>query len=454
MPCSSGEVASSPCGGAHRPALWASVSAATPVLVYATAYWRVAVFALEPVWTVAGLVLALLLVCAADRVRRFRHEPGMNGAFGAYAVGVTAALSLTATTALENAWLTVALAIELPAIAWVATRLDLPALRRVAFALAGLVLIRLVVNYRVLDYPIVGNPGLNWLVYGYGIPAIAFFAAARMFRRKAEDALVTVLEAGALAFTVIFISFEIRHLVSGGPLDALNYGFAERSLQSIAWLAMGYILYARRTPVGHLVSRWGSRILVGLALVQVLVLQIFVDNPWFGRVPVGPWPIFNLLLLGYLVPGAFAVLFMRAARRHGHGRAERAAGVVALFLGFVWLNFEIRHAFHGSLLHGAATSAELYAYSVGWLAYAGILLAIALWRGYVAPRYASLAIVLLTVVKAVFFDMEELTGVWRALSFLGLGLVLVVVSYLYRRYVFPPRVRGPKPEDEATTRTS
>ena len=331
----------------------------------------------------------------------------------------------------------------LPATAWIAARLDLSVLRRVAFVVAfvvaGIVLVRLIVNYRVLDYPIVGYPGLNWLIYGYGVPAVAFFAAARTFRRKSHDTLVTLLEAGALAFTVLFISLEIRHLMSGGRLDLPPCDFAERALQSLACLAVAHPLYARRANGGRPVPRWGWRILAGLALSQTVVLQIIFRNPWIGDEEVGTWPIFNLLILGYLAPGAFAVLFMRTARRRGDGRVALAAGIIALVLGFVWLNFEIRHAFHGSVLRGATTNAELYAYSVGWLAYVGIVVALALWRGDVVSRYASLAIVLLTAVKAVFLDMAELTGIWRALSFLGLGLTLVAVSYLYRRYVFPPR---------------
>jgi len=41
--------------------------------------------------------------------------------------------------------------------------------------------------------------------------------------------------------------------------------------------------------------------------------------------------------------------------------------------------------------------------------------------------------VLLTVGKVFLIDMAGLTGVWRALSFIGLGLVLVGIGYLYQR---------------------
>ena len=51
-------------------------------------------------------------------------------------------------------------------------------------------------------------------------------------------------------------------------------------------------------------------------------------------------------------------------------------------------------------------------------------------------RLCSAAVVLLTVGKVFLVDMSELTGVWRAFSFIGLGLVLVGIGYLYQRLLF------------------
>jgi uncharacterized membrane protein len=39
-------------------------------------------------------------------------------------------------------------------------------------------------------------------------------------------------------------------------------------------------------------------------------------------------------------------------------------------------------------------------------------------------------------VKAFLIDMSTLTGVYRALSFMCLGLVLVAIGWLYQRILF------------------
>ena len=42
-----------------------------------------------------------------------------------------------------------------------------------------------------------------------------------------------------------------------------------------------------------------------------------------------------------------------------------------------------------------------------------------------------------TVAKVFLIDMGSLDGLYRVASFLGLGLSLVGIGYLYQRFVFP-----------------
>jgi uncharacterized membrane protein len=74
---------------------------------------------------------------------------------------------------------------------------------------------------------------------------------------------------------------------------------------------------------------------------------------------------------------------------------------------------------------------------VVWLVYAGALLALGFHRSDARLRHAALAIVSITVIKVFVWDMAELTGLYRAASFLGLGLCLVGIGYLYQRFIVP-----------------
>lgn len=425
--------------GAPRPGMWAGVSAALPAAALAIAFLLIRDFEVDLTWAAMAFVLGLANLAAAWWVARRRGEAGMEGALAAYAAGVVACVSLGLTMALENAWLTVALSAQLPALAWIHARTQVYGIRILALLIAGSVLVRLVFNYQLFDYPLGATPGLNWMLYGYGLPTLAFWAAARMFRRSADDRLVLALESGALVFLTLFVTLEITDLVHGGRFVP-GADLLEASLRSIAWLIIAAaLLWQCRAETPRVVAVWGWRILAGMAGIQVLLIQLLERNPLGYRVDVGDWPIFNLLLLAYAAPAALALFLAGETRRQNVPSAPLIAGVSALVLVFVWLSLEVRRAFHPNFLYlGHASDAEWWAYSGVWLAYSLVLLALGILRRDTTVRYASLAVLLLTVAKVFLFDMAEIGGLFRVASFLALGLCLVAIGGLYRRYVFPP----------------
>ncbi len=428
--------------GSRRPAIWAGVSAATPVVLLAVAYWRIVDFGLDLKWSAVALAVAGLALVAAAWLRRQPLARGYDLALGAYAAATVAALSLALTMMLEQAWLTVALSLQLPALAWIHDRLRLAPLRPVALVLAGVVLVRLVLNYNVLNYPLGGPLFLNWVLYGYGLPALAFWWAASRFRRSKDDILVMVLEAGTLAFVWLLVTFEIRNLVAGS-LTASRYDLAEQSLQTVAWLALAYGWLKLYAHSGRKPLLWGWRLLAGLAALHTPLFQLLVSNPLWTSDPVGHWPLINLLSLAYLVPAAFAFLFARELQRSSHRWPAMAAAIYGLVLVFVYISLEVRRAFHGPLLGvGPTEDPEVYTYSVVWLVYALVLLGLAIWKRLSSLRYASLAVVFVVVGKVLLIDTAELSDVLRVLSVAGLALGLFGIVYFYQRFVFPPRGPG------------
>ena len=127
-----------------------------------------------------------------------------------------------------------------------------------------------------------------------------------------------------------------------------------------------------------------------------------------------------------------------------------AAG--ALIFALTYLTLEIRRLYRGPYLNGFGISgAEQYTYSIAWLAFGVALLGIGISVNSQRARLASAAVIALTILKAFLVDMSTLTGVYRALSFICLGLVLVGIGWLYQRVLFrrrmaPPPVPAMQPE--------
>jgi uncharacterized membrane protein len=422
---------------ARRPTLWAAISTLVPALLLALAFWRIVDFSLDLRWAAISLAFAACSLYAAGRLDRHRAiQPNLDGAFSCYAAAVCAFISLGAAMSLKQAWLTVALSMQLPALGWIARRVPTTTLKAVAGIIASIVLVRLAFNPRILEYA-VGDEGIvTWLLYGYGIPALSFFAAAALFRPLESKRLVTALQAGGLAFAVLLVSWQIRYFVTGS-LDTPHYGLTEQSVQTLAWLSIGFALWCHARIGNNRVSFVGSRLLLGLAAAQIVIGHLLVSNPLIDGEPVGDWPILNILALAYLLPALACFGFARMLRGELPTWLQRTIAPTGLLLLFVYVTFEIKRAFQGPTLDFTTVSdAELYAYSIGWLAFAGLLLAIGIWKRSTPVRHAALAVLLVAVLKVFAFDMADLTGLYRAASFLGLGLSLVGIGFLYQRFVF------------------
>ncbi|HXC26368.1 MAG TPA: DUF2339 domain-containing protein [Stellaceae bacterium] len=421
---------------AARPGRWAAMSVVASALIVVIAYWRLHQYGIDIAW--AGIALALAglnLLAAASVAKRRDGALEIEIALGAYAIGVLGGTILAATFALGNAWLSVAIALHLTALGWVEGRLDLKVLRPVALIVAGIVLVRLAFNPYLFGYPIGPAPIFNWLLYGYGIPAIAFVVATKQFGSRADDLLVGVLEAGSVLFITLLLTFELRH-AAYGRIDAPLADLGKDALTPILWLGLAglslWLAETRQRPV----LLWSGIILFGLASAQVVVWQALAKNPLLWGFSVGRTMVFDVLSLAYLLP---ALLYAGVALlRLGPAPLRLIAKILAAGLAFVWLSLEVRHAFQGEHIAigqfgGRTSDGEWYAYSAAWLAFFGIGLAIGLLRRDEWLRRVALGGIGLVVAKVFLSDMAELEGVLRALSFLGLGATLVGIGYAYRR---------------------
>jgi uncharacterized membrane protein len=272
-----------------RPGRWAALSAAAPILVLVIGYLRLRGFALDIGWSGIALALAgLQLAAAAAVARRRTGEREIEIALAAYAVAVLGATILAATFALSEAWLTVALGLHLPAIGWVEGRIRLPVLRWLALGVAGIVLIRLMLNPWVLDYPLSATPIFNWLLYGYGVPAVAFIVATRQFGSRADDPLVGVLEAGSIAFSTMLLTLELRHALYG-RLDTPFSDLGRDATQTLLWLALSVPLLRIGERRGRPVLSWGGVILFALATVKPCCGKPASPTRWRPTSRSGRW---------------------------------------------------------------------------------------------------------------------------------------------------------------------
>ncbi len=431
-----------------RPLLWASCSVLVPLLLMVCTYLRLQDYQESLSWGAIAMGLAGLATLIVATMAK-PNQPVTDERAAIYAVGAIAAISLAFAMTLEKAFLTVALAAQLPAIGWVYVRFAMPLLRWAATIVAGIVLIRLALNPFIFTYEIDGSGLFNWVLYGYGLPALAFAMAYRWFRDEKNSWPTPLLESGTILFTVLLVTFEIRFLFEG-KLDSSAYTLFEASLQTLNWLTASLVLYWQAARHPNQLRLIASYLLLGLAGLHILLIHYLELNPMFEDEHIWGIVFVNLLLVAYGVPAVFMGVYAWLAHRLKDQTVERLTGIGALVLLFTYVSLEVRHLFRGAdLSAGSMSDAESYGYSLAWLLLAGVLVGAAIWRKVTVLRYASLAVVGLAITKVFLVDAATLPGIWRALSFLGLGLSLIGLGYLYQRFVFPPASKQEPPSAAA-----
>ncbi|MDZ4382177.1 MAG: DUF2339 domain-containing protein [Parvibaculum sp.] len=419
---------------------WAVASAFVPLALFIVAYARTQQLEQSLPWAALAAGLALYHGAVTKRLAAKEKSAALDFATAMFA---TATLGFTAVAlgiAFRNEWLTIALALLVPGMAWIRSYLDVRALERFSVAVAGVVLVRLVANPSLADYGIGATPVFNLLLYAYGVPVICLAFGAWLYRRLAREAAADILEICAIVLGLVFLTLEINHLHSGG--DAFDfigrdYGLAKHGAQGIVWLAASYAIYRRYALNARPYMPVAASILRGLfyiwLAVAVVPLSPLIQDDAFTE-PV----FFDRMMIAYLVPALLASVYAYGAYRRDQKRTALFLTVAGFAAGFVYYSLEIRRLFHGGSigLTVPVSEVENYAYSAAWLLLGAVLLALAFLTRLPVARVASLGLIMAVVAKVFLFDMSGLTGILRAASFLGLGGALIGIGLFYQRVVF------------------
>jgi uncharacterized membrane protein len=426
---------------AGRPGFWAALSVAAALSHFLLCWWVLRSSSTGTPWGLISIGLAVPFLVGAERLVRWRAlMSGATEALGFLAAGVCFFIAAAIPLELSREWITVAYAIEFAAVAVIADRLGLVAMRLLCWPLLAVVVVRFVLNPEVLKYPLGVTPILNWILWGYGVAIAALVAGAHYLRRTMNDRLVMATEAAIALLAFALMTLEIRSLFQSGALDAAAAPFLERACYVAVWgaFALAALWFARRER--HLVALWTWRVIGGLVAAVAVLVQVLFGNPIAVTANVGSWPIFNALLLAYAVPAVLAVVAARWSEAENDTYGSHIAAGVAMVLGLAWLSFEVRHWFDpGFQRRGfGAEGLELYTYSICWLLFGVALVVAGFARGAAALRHAGMGLVCLVVAKVFLIDMAGLQGLLRVASFLGLGVTLMALGYAYRRYGFAP----------------
>lgn len=210
---------------------------------------------------------------------------------------------------------------------------------------------------------------------------------------------------------------------------------------SLIWTAYATGAFVLGWQRARAALRLGALLLLACAGAKILFVDAtYYDATWHMPVFNQTGAAFALFIIALYV---VAHLYGRA----GAALAAEAKGVVPLVtvIGNVFalagLSLEASGYFAAQRRAGAVAAGQLrdlrlaqqLALSVLWAIYGGVMLVVGLARRNRLLRLMALTLLGLTTLKVFLFDLSSLDKVYRIISFIVLGAILLAVSFLYQQ---------------------
>ena len=397
-------------------ALVGTLYAMIPNTALATAY---------PLWAV------LLCLMSAVLIKFTQNNTALWQRFS-YWVGANANITLAITMLLSDSGLTIALAVQVLLLSLLIKKYNVAMPHWPIKALVAALLLRLTLSPWTPSYDELSIFGLHWSLVVYPLCIGLFFAAAKCFN---TSQLKVWLEGAALHCLALFVTTETSYQLVGHYPQLFSLSFYEQVLLSCNLLALGCVYLYRAQSAGQLGKLYRTAGLILSALAGLLLINTMLDNnPLLMRLYVGETPIFNWVLLIWLVPSLLALWLASLVKSLNAKLSQITLGVSGL-LALLAINSLIRQYWQGGFIYldKATSDAELYSYSVIWLLLGALVVIAGHLKQQRLLQNVGLGILGAVIVKVFLIDMANLTGLLKALSFIGLGLSLVGLSWLFQK---------------------
>jgi uncharacterized membrane protein len=285
---------------------------------------------------------------------------------------------------------------------------------------------------------------LTW--YALALAAVYLLLSSQFKRRvDSEPEVVKTVNLLHVAVAIVFITIAI-------PLKLDAYWI------TIGWLVESAVLLF----VGVKSDAHFLRIFAGCTLALGVCRLLFFDN--FHTETL----VFNARFATFLVAIAIMAGIVAAGERYGSESEMpfvKLAGIALNLLALVALTSEANDYFNRQIMelyrHRTVTAYEAarqleiardFSFSAIWILYGAALMVIGFWKRSAFIRWQAMVLVAVTIGKVFLYDSRELQQIYRILSFIALGVMLMTISYAYHRdwFKLSPRRRDGGAEQETS----
>lgn len=345
--------------------------------------------------------------------------------------GVNAHLALALTLLLSDYALTLALTAQAVVMLWLTHQYRIALANWVIRALLSVVLARATLLL-LSTHHMASLPDTLWLYPSLGL---LIYVGQRWVQNHTLPAWLTGAQ---LQLAALWLTSATLWLCDLQGLTSVMHSVSGAVVMSMNWLLLAcvYLYRARAAQTFAFLYRIGGIALLVLSALTQFIL-FFEHNPYVERVSIGDSPLASLLWPWWGVPLLACVWLAKwgyPSLPLPKARVQTAASTCAAVFGFLLVNGLIRQTWQGDTiaLSQLTSHAELYTYSLVWLAIGSLSLLGGYWQQSVRVQQGAMAVLALVILKVFLVDMASLEGLMRALSFIGLGLCLVALGGLFQ----------------------
>lgn len=288
--------------------------------------------------------------------------------------------------------------------------------------------------------PILNKWSIEFLVVTAGLFVVWYLYRKNIdFLGEAGIYTKNIFAIAANTFLLLQISMEIsNYFLAKQALNLSNYEMLMNGLMSISWslyaVTIGYLGFVKRSFFMRCTA-------LGMMAVTLAKLLIY-DFAFSFQGEDAYSMIFNMKFLSTLIIVGAALALCWLYKTYSDDIEDSESSIFntlimsAIIVFGISITSENIRYFNSIAINAENNIAIRMQFGISsiWAIYSVILVVIGIIKRYKPARIFAMALFGITILKVFFSDLSVLTGAYRVLSFIILGFILLVVSFLYQKY--------------------
>jgi len=253
----------------------------------------------------------------------------------------------------------------------------------------------------------------------------------------------------AILVGIIYFSFfnEIYHYFDQSYLNsekAGEYNYAIRQF-GMLWLinytflfltTMGLLNYRywKNSVVDFLILIPGTLVMVFFLTQGMLEMNAMRDVFLIGAEESDSGYIWIRYVCYFFTGLLLSAIFLSINRNKAFQIVERYFPLAVYFIILVFLSNELTTVMQLVMGIEMESLAHKVGYSILWGVYALVMIGIGFWKKSSQLRIGGIVLFAVTLLKVFLIDLQHISTISRMVVFIALGILMLVISYLYQRF--------------------